>query len=161
MHVSRRESAFGRFWRWASLPGCPHFIRAIDKAGKALPPVSQSVTLSAPASIATTPDLWRGVGSGAFLVAQPLLLLGATPTQAIQFTFILTFILGGAGCASCWASRRFRMSTMTTSQARRSRWPNSASSSGRRGRTPSPWSTNCSLPTLAILPPHLTTTLAR
>ncbi len=60
-------------------------------------PVFQSVTPTALASIATTPDLWRGAGSGAFLLAQPLLLLGATPTQAIQFTFILTFILGGAG----------------------------------------------------------------
>ncbi len=60
-------------------------------------PVFQSVTPTALASIATTPDLWRGAGSGAFLLAQPPLLLGATPTQAIQFTFILTFILGGAG----------------------------------------------------------------
>jgi hypothetical protein len=60
-------------------------------------PVFQSVTPPPLASVAATPDLWRGVGSGAFLLAQPLFLLGATPTQAIQFTFILTFILGGAG----------------------------------------------------------------
>lgn len=60
-------------------------------------PVFQSVTPTALASVATTPDLWRGAGSGAFLLAQPLLLLGATPTQAIQFTFIVAFILGGAG----------------------------------------------------------------
>jgi len=60
-------------------------------------PVFQSVTPTALASVATAPDLWRGAGSGAFLLAQPLLLLGATPTQAIQFTFIVAFILGGAG----------------------------------------------------------------
>lgn len=60
-------------------------------------PVFQSVTPTALASIGAPPDLWRGAGSGAFLLAQPLLLLGATPTQAIQFTFIVTFILGGAG----------------------------------------------------------------
>lgn len=68
-------------------------------------PVFQSVTPTALASVATTPDLWRGAGSGAFLLAQPLLLLGATPTQAIQFTFILTFILGGAG-VHVWLAER-------------------------------------------------------
>ncbi len=60
-------------------------------------PVFQSVTPTALATVTTTPDLWRGAGSGAFLLAQPLLLLGATPVQALQFTFVLTFILGGAG----------------------------------------------------------------
>jgi len=60
-------------------------------------PVFQSVTPTALATVTTTPDLWRGAGSGAFLLAQPLLLLSATPVQALQFTFVLTFILGGAG----------------------------------------------------------------
>jgi hypothetical protein len=60
-------------------------------------PVFQSVTPAALATVATTPDLWRGAGSGAFLLAQPLFLLGATPVQTILFTFVLTFILGGAG----------------------------------------------------------------
>ncbi len=60
-------------------------------------PVFQSVAPGALATVAATPDLWRGAGSGAFLMAQPLLLLGATPVQAIQLTFVLTFMLGGGG----------------------------------------------------------------
>jgi len=68
-------------------------------------PVYQSVTPTALATVATAPDLWRGTGSGAFLIAQPFLRLGADPTLAIRITFILTFILGGSGVYAWLAGR--------------------------------------------------------
>lgn len=49
------------------------------------------------ATVATAPDLWRGTGRAAFLLAQPLLLLGATPATAVRVTFILAIVLGGLG----------------------------------------------------------------
>lgn len=60
-------------------------------------PVYQSVTPTALATIAAAPDLWRGAGSGAYLIAQPFLRLGADPSLAIRITFILAFVLGGTG----------------------------------------------------------------
>jgi uncharacterized membrane protein len=69
-------------------------------------PVFQSVTPTALASVATTPDLWRGAGSGAFLLAQPLLRLGAAPTSAMQIVFVLSFILGGSA-VYVWLADRF------------------------------------------------------
>lgn len=59
-------------------------------------PVFQSITPTALASIGATPDLWRGTGSGAFLIVQPLLRLGAEPAAAVRFSFILVFLLGGS-----------------------------------------------------------------
>lgn len=52
------------------------------------------------ASIATQPDVWRGMGSGTFLIAQPFLLLGLSPVTAIKGSFIVLFLLGGLGCYS-------------------------------------------------------------
>lgn len=49
------------------------------------------------ASLATTPDLWRGIGRGAFLLAQPLMVLGASPVLAVRVTFALMLVLGGLG----------------------------------------------------------------
>lgn len=68
-------------------------------------PVFQSVAPGALATVAATPDLWRGSGGGAFLIAQPLLLLGATPVQAIQLTFVLALMLGGGGVYAWLAAR--------------------------------------------------------
>jgi len=59
-------------------------------------PVFQAVMPSAIAVIATAPDLWRGSGSAAYLIAQPLLLMGAEPVLAIRITFILCFLLGSS-----------------------------------------------------------------
>lgn len=60
-------------------------------------PVWNSVHTGALASVATAPDLWRGTGSAAFLLAQPLLLLGMTPVAAVRSVFVLSFLLGGLG----------------------------------------------------------------
>src|SRR5690606_4363281 len=68
-------------------------------------PIFQAVMPSAIATIATAPDLWRGTGSAAFLIAQPLLRLGADPVLAIRITFILCFMLGG-GAIYVWLSDR-------------------------------------------------------
>ena len=68
---------------WQSLEG---FIPAFN--------VTQN---SAIAKVATTADLWRGSGSAAFILAQPFLLLGFTPVEAVRVVFILTLLLGGLG----------------------------------------------------------------
>lgn len=68
-------------------------------------PVYQSVSPTSLATVATSPDLWRGVGSGAFLIAQPLLRLGVDPVLAIRITFILAFVLGGMGVYAWLANR--------------------------------------------------------
>ena len=60
-------------------------------------PVFNAALSSNIASIATTPDLWRGIGRGAFLLAQPLMVLGATPVAAVRATFALSLLLGGLG----------------------------------------------------------------
>ncbi len=50
------------------------------------------------ADIATEPDLWRGVGGAAFLIARPLILfLGLAPVTAVRLTFALAFILASLG----------------------------------------------------------------
>jgi len=59
-------------------------------------PVFQAVMPSAIATMATAPDLWRGAGSAAYLIAQPLLLMGAEPVLAVRITFIVCFLLGGS-----------------------------------------------------------------
>lgn len=68
-------------------------------------PVYQSVTPAALATVAAAPDLWRGTGSGAYLIAQPFLRLGADPVLAVRITFILAFILGGSGVYAWLADR--------------------------------------------------------
>src|SRR5690606_27274376 len=45
----------------------------------------------------TTPDVWRGTGRGAFLLTQPLMVLGATPVAAVRASFALALLLGGLG----------------------------------------------------------------
>ncbi len=69
-------------------------------------PVFQALQPGLLASTATTPDLWRGVGSAAFLLAQPFLLLGFTSVEAVRATFVLTFLLGGCGMYT-WVRPRF------------------------------------------------------
>lgn len=58
-------------------------------------PVFNVAQTSALARVATAPDLWRGTGSAAFLPAQPLLLLGASPIVAVRAIFVISFLLGG------------------------------------------------------------------
>jgi hypothetical protein len=58
------------------------------------------------ANVATTPDLWRGTGRGAFLLAQPLLLLGASPVEAVRISLGLALLLGGLGIYG-WLAPRF------------------------------------------------------
>lgn len=58
-------------------------------------PVFNVTQGSAIASVATAADLWRGAGSAGFLLAQPFLLLGFSPVEAVRAVFILAFVLGG------------------------------------------------------------------
>lgn len=69
-------------------------------------PVINAVQPGAVATIATQPDLWRGSGSATFLLTQPLMLLGASPTSAVRLTFVLALLLGGLGCY-VWLRPRF------------------------------------------------------
>ncbi len=49
------------------------------------------------ANVAVAPDLWRGMGIGALLPAQPLLLLGITPARAVQWVLLSSMVLGALG----------------------------------------------------------------
>jgi hypothetical protein len=49
------------------------------------------------ASVAMTPDLWRGSGRATFLLTRPLLLVGFDAVAAVRITFIICFLLGGLG----------------------------------------------------------------
>jgi len=60
-------------------------------------PIFNAVQPGQIASIATPADLWRGTGSAAFVLTQPLLLLGIAPVIAVRATFACAFILGGLG----------------------------------------------------------------
>jgi hypothetical protein len=57
------------------------------------------------AGVADQPDLWRGAGSAAFLLAQPWLFLGLPATTAVQISFVLGFLLGGLAMYA-WLSGR-------------------------------------------------------
>jgi hypothetical protein len=69
-------------------------------------PVLNVTHAGAVAGLATTPDLWRGAGRGAFLLAQPLLLLGASPVAAVRISFGIALLLGALG-VYVWLSPRF------------------------------------------------------
>ena len=88
------------FFAWA-----PALYPGYWQGTEGFTPIFQAVMPSAIATIATAPDLWRGTGSAAFLIAQPLLRLGADPVLAIRITFILTFMLGG-GAVYVWLNDR-------------------------------------------------------
>ncbi len=60
-------------------------------------PVFNAAAPGPVAAVATTPDLWRGAGSAAFLVAQPLIALGMAATTAVRVGFIFCFLAGGLG----------------------------------------------------------------
>ena len=60
-------------------------------------PIFNASSTSAISNIGVEPDLWRGVGSGAYLLVRPLVLLGLSATAAVRINFILAIILGGLG----------------------------------------------------------------
>ncbi|MEZ4862995.1 MAG: hypothetical protein R3C14_16875 [Caldilineaceae bacterium] len=77
-------------WAPATYPG---YWQALE----GFVPVFNLLQPSKLAAIATTPDLWRGVGSAAFLLSRPFLVAGLNPTAALRITFICCFLLGGLG----------------------------------------------------------------
>jgi hypothetical protein len=60
-------------------------------------PVFNVTQNSALSKVATAADLWRGAGSATYILAQPFLLLGFTPVEAVRFVFVLALLLGGLG----------------------------------------------------------------
>lgn len=58
------------------------------------------------ADIAAQPDLWRGSGSAAFLLARPLILLGVAPAAAVRWSFVLAFVMAALGIYF-WLRPRF------------------------------------------------------
>lgn len=60
-------------------------------------PAFNIVQLDAIADMAVVPDLWRGTGGAAYLLAQPFLQLGVSPVAAVRATFAFCFLLGGLG----------------------------------------------------------------
>ncbi len=49
------------------------------------------------ATVAMSPDVWRGSGAATFLLARPWLFFGADAVTAVRITFIFCFLLGGLG----------------------------------------------------------------
>ncbi len=60
-------------------------------------PVFNAIDPQPLAHIASAPDLWRGLGGGAFWLAQPLLALGFAPVAAVRASFAVAIVLGGLG----------------------------------------------------------------
>lgn len=63
-------------------------------------PIFNISSNSAIADIGVVPDLWRGAGSGTYLLVRPLVQLGLSATTAIRFNFALVVILSGLGTYS-------------------------------------------------------------
>jgi hypothetical protein len=68
-------------------------------------PVFNAVNPGTISTLAADADLWRGTGSAAYLLAQPLLMLGQAPTTAIRFLFILILLIGSLSIYA-WLSPR-------------------------------------------------------
>lgn len=85
-------------WAPATYPGYWQALEGFTPLFNALAP-------AAIAGVATTPDLWRGAGGGAFLLAQPFLAVGFSAAAAVRASFALCLILGGLGVYT-WLSRR-------------------------------------------------------
>ena len=60
-------------------------------------PLFNATTIQAVADVATTPDVWRGMGSATFMLVQPLLLLGMGLEAAVRAVFAFALIAGGLG----------------------------------------------------------------
>jgi len=68
-------------------------------------PIFNVTRTNALATVALTPDLWRGVGGATFFLSRPFILFGSDPTTAVRIGFILCLLLGALGCYS-WLQRR-------------------------------------------------------
>ncbi|MCC6457447.1 MAG: hypothetical protein IT328_21000 [Caldilineaceae bacterium] len=91
-----------RLGLWLLLLGClfacaPTTYPGYWQSQEGFVPVFNATHSGSIASLATMPDLWRGTGRGAFLLAQSLMVLGATPVAAVRATFALALLLGGLG----------------------------------------------------------------
>ena len=96
------ETRLPRLGLWLLLLGClfvcsPTTYPGYWQSQEGFVPVFNAAHPGSVASLATMPDLWRGTGRGAFLLAQPLMVLGATPVLAVRVTFALALLLGGLG----------------------------------------------------------------
>lgn len=60
-------------------------------------PLFNATYIQAISNVATTPDLWRGVGSATFLLIQPMLLMGIGAAAAVRAVFAFSLIAGGLG----------------------------------------------------------------
>jgi hypothetical protein len=100
MNVSQEHVV--RFGFWATLllsifAWAPAAYPGYWQALEGFVPVFNAARGGALAGVATIPDLWRGTGSGAFVFAQPLIVLGLSATAAVRVVFGLSFVLGGLG----------------------------------------------------------------
>lgn len=63
-------------------------------------PLFNAAKLNSIANVATWPDVWRGSSWGAYLLAQPFLIVGLEPVVAVRSAFALAILLGGLGVYS-------------------------------------------------------------
>ncbi len=103
MEVTQSQSARTGFWAvlllsviaWAPAT-FPGYWQSLD----GFVPVFNATRVIPIANIATASDLWRGIGSGAFLLIRPLMVLGLDRVAAVRVTFALCLLLGGLGIYS-------------------------------------------------------------
>ena len=91
-----------RLGLWLLLLGClfvfaPTTYPGYWQSQEGFIPVFNAPHSGSVASVATTPDLWRGIGRGAFLLAQSVMALGASPVVAVRVSFAIAILLGGLG----------------------------------------------------------------
>lgn len=100
MNLSQEQAVRLGFWAALLLSifaWAPATYPGYWQAHQGFVPIFNADQSSPIAMIATLPDLWRGMGNGAFLPAQPFIVLGLTPTVAVRIVFGLAFVLGGMG----------------------------------------------------------------
>lgn len=100
MNVSQEQAARLGFWAVLILSVFawgPATYPGYWQAQEGFVPVFNALRGGAIAGIGTVPDLWRGMGNGAFLPAQPFIVLGLSATAAVRVVFGLSFLFGGMG----------------------------------------------------------------
>lgn len=100
MNLSQEQVARLGFWSVLILSvfaWAPTTYPGYWQAEEGFVPIFNATRAGAIAGIGTLPDLWRGMGNGTFLPAQPFIVLGLSATVAVRIVFGLSFLFGGMG----------------------------------------------------------------
>ncbi|MFN8490994.1 MAG: hypothetical protein U0350_25595 [Caldilineaceae bacterium] len=99
MDVTKRQLTRVGFWAvlvFSIFAWAPATFPGYWQSLEGFTPIFNAVHPTPIANIAIPADLWRGEGSGAFLLIRPLMFFGLDQVAAVRATFALMFILGGS-----------------------------------------------------------------